>query len=67
MKKNVGGADKWVRLILGAVIVVLGLVNQSWWGLVGIVPLATAFMGVCPAYLPFGISTCKTNLDSKKS
>ena len=36
MKKNVGGADKWVRIILGAAIVILGLVNQSWWGLVGI-------------------------------
>jgi hypothetical protein len=26
----------------------------------GLIPLATAFMRWCPAYLPFGISTCKT-------
>lgn len=66
MKKNMGSADKTVRLILGIGIIALGLYFQSWWGLVGLVPLATSFMGVCPAYLPFGISTCKTDLDSKK-
>ncbi len=67
MKKNVGDMDKKVRIILGAVIIILGLYFQSWWGLIGLVPLATAFMGVCPAYMPFGISTCKTDVDSKKS
>jgi hypothetical protein len=25
-----------------------------------IVPLATAMIGWCPAYVPFGITTCKT-------
>jgi hypothetical protein len=67
MKKNVGNIDKWVRIILGIIIIILGIINQSWWGLVGIVPLATAFMGFCPAYLPFGISTCKENPQSKKT
>lgn len=67
MKKNVGDMDKKVRMILGALIIVLGLYFQSWWGLIGLVPLATAFMGVCPAYLPFGMSTCKTDVNNKKS
>ncbi|MGD9356640.1 MAG: DUF2892 domain-containing protein [Chromatiales bacterium] len=26
----------------------------------GIVPIFTALIGWCPAYLPFGISTCST-------
>lgn len=65
MTKNVGTTDRYIRIILGLVIIVLGIINQSWWGLIGLVPLATAFIGVCPAYLPFGISTCKTNLDKK--
>lgn len=60
MKKNVGGADKILRIIAGLVIIALGINFQSWWGLVGIVPLFTALTGTCPAYLPFGISTCKT-------
>jgi hypothetical protein len=67
MKKNVGGADKTIRIILGIGIIALGLYFQSWWGLVGIGPLTTAFMGICPTYYPFGISTCKTNIDNKKS
>ncbi len=67
MKKNVGSTDKWVRIVLGAAIIILGLVNKSWWGLVGIVPLATAFMGLCLIYLPFNISTCKSNSENKKN
>ncbi|MCU7375837.1 DUF2892 domain-containing protein [Paucibacter sp. O1-1] len=27
---------------------------------VGIIPLFTAAFGWCPAYVPFGISTCET-------
>jgi hypothetical protein len=67
MKKNVGSADKTMRLILGIGIIALGLYFQSWWGLIGLVPLATSLMGSCPVYSLFGMSTCKTNLDSKKS
>jgi len=61
MKKNVGNTDKIIRIILGLVIVILGFVYSSWWGLVGIIPLATAFMGFCPAYAPFKISTRKSS------
>jgi hypothetical protein len=61
MLQNVGGADKIVRIILGLAIGIAGLLAQSWWGLIGIIPLATAIFGFCPAYLPFGIKTCKTD------
>jgi hypothetical protein len=60
MKQNVGGADKIIRLVLGAAIVIWGILTQSWLGLIGLVPLGTALFNFCPAYLPFGISTCKT-------
>ncbi len=60
MKKNVGKADKVIRIILGLVIVVLGFVYSSWWGLIGLIPLGTAFMGFCPLYAPFKISTNKS-------
>ncbi len=59
MKQNVGTIDKIVRILLAAIIGYVGYVNQSWWGLLAIVPLATAFIGVCPAYLPFNINTGK--------
>ncbi|MHB9013777.1 MAG: YgaP family membrane protein [Ignavibacteriaceae bacterium] len=59
MKKNIGNTDRWFRIILGIVIAVLGIVYHSWWGLLAVIPLGTAMIKVCPAYLPFGISTMK--------
>ena len=65
MTKNVGGADRVIRIILGLVIIGLGVIYQNWWGAIGIVPLATALIGWCPAYAPFGISTCKTTVSGQ--
>lgn len=59
MKTNVGNADRTLRLIAGVAIIVLGVVFQSWWGAVGLIPLFTGTTRWCPAYLPFGITTCK--------
>ncbi|MEJ2308905.1 MAG: DUF2892 domain-containing protein [Gammaproteobacteria bacterium] len=56
--KNVGSADRVIRLILGLAIIGVGYYYQSWWGAIGIVPIFTALVGWCPAYLPFGINTC---------
>ncbi len=61
MKTNVGNADRTLRLVAGVVIIALGIVFQSWWGAIGLIPLFTGTTRWCPAYLPFGISTCKTS------
>ena len=45
MLRNVGGADRVVRVVLGLVIIAVGLYFRSWWGLIGIVP-----GGQSPAY-----------------
>jgi len=60
MKENVGGMDKIFRIVLGVVILIIGWLYHSWWGLIGIVPLLTGLINRCPAYMPLGISTCKT-------
>jgi hypothetical protein len=60
MKRNIGGADRIVRIVVGLGIIGAGVAYQSWLGAIGLVPLATAAIGWCPAYLPFGISTCRT-------
>lgn len=65
MKKNVGSADMWIRITIGVIVMALGFFYQSWWGLLAIVPLATAFMQWCPVYLPFGISTAKKETEIK--
>jgi len=59
MSKNVCGADRVIRIILGLVLIAWGLYAQNWWGAIGIVPLLTAILGWCPLYLPFGWKTCK--------
>jgi len=60
MMKNVGSADRVVRVVVGLAIIAAGFYFKSWWGAVGVVPLLTAAIGWCPAYLPFGITTCRT-------
>ena len=57
MKMNVGGVDKGLRIVAGVVIIGLGIYLKSWWGLIGIVPLATALVNFCPLYVALGIST----------
>jgi hypothetical protein len=59
MKSNIGGADRMVRVVLGVGIIAIGICFKSWWGAIGVVPLFTAAMGWCPAYVPFGISSCR--------
>lgn len=64
MEMNVGGMDKWLRIIAGIVLLALVFIlktNDSlWlWGLIGIVPLATGLMGRCPLYTIIGVNTCK--------
>lgn len=59
MKKNMGSADRVIRGILGVAILAAGYYYKSWFGLIGLIPLATASLSWCPGYLPFGISTCR--------
>jgi hypothetical protein len=59
MQKNMGDSDRIFRLAVGLAIIIIGVVAKSWWGLIGIPLIATAAIGHCPAYLPFGLNTCK--------
>ena len=65
MKKNVGGFDKVFRIVAGLGIIGAGVYFQSWWGVVGLVPLLTAAIGWCPLYAPLGISSHKPSDDDK--
>ena len=61
MKCNVGGADRMIRIIAGVDIILLGFYFQSWWGAVGVIPILTGTFRWCPAYIPFGFSTCEAD------
>lgn len=65
MKTNVGGADRIIRITVGVVIIALGFIFNSWWGVVGIVPLLTGSLNFCPAYSLLGVST-KKKIETEK-
>lgn len=59
MKHNVGGIDRALRIIVGLAVIGWGVYAQNWWGAIGLIPLLTGVIGWCPAYLPFGLNSCK--------
>jgi uncharacterized membrane protein YtjA (UPF0391 family) len=65
MKKNVGITDKWIRILIAVVILVLygfdiitGTTAMVLF-IVGIILLLTSLISFCPLYTIFGINTCK--------
>jgi hypothetical protein len=58
LKKNVGGIDRTIRIVLGLGIAGAGLYFQSWWGLLGVVILLTGVFSFCGLYSLIGVSTC---------
>jgi hypothetical protein len=70
MKKNMGTADRIIRVIIAAIISVLyftGIIP----GTIGVILLIlagvfvlTSLISFCPLYAPFGLSTC-TNKNVK--
>jgi hypothetical protein len=64
MKKNIGSTDRWIRIILGAGILVLGFAFKSWWGLLGLLPLGTAAISFCGLYTLLGVNTCRAKQPS---
>jgi hypothetical protein len=65
MKKNIGTLDKVVRILVAVAVVILYFTHIIS-GTMGIVLLVlagvfvlTSLVGICPLYLPFGLSTSK--------
>jgi len=64
MSRNVGGIDRILRIVVGLALIAfaLGFIGKgspyAWLGWIGIVPLATAIFGFCPAYTLLGMNTC---------
>ncbi len=66
MKKNMGSTDRIARaavavgLVIVAAVVGFGTIGGIIALVLAAVMAATAAVGVCPAYVPFGITTCRT-------
>lgn len=62
MERNVGTLDRSIRIIAGLVLLSLVFIGpQTPWCWIGIVPILTGLSGRCPAYMPFGIRTCRVS------
>lgn len=66
MTQNIGKTDRIIRATAGVVVILAGFIIQSWWGAIGLVPLATSLLGFCPLYTILGISTNVCNNVSSK-
>lgn len=64
MSKNVGRIDRLVRVVVGLVLIAYAVpigfpdTGWNWVGWIGVVPLLTAALAICPLYSVTGISTC---------
>ncbi len=71
MKKNMGSADRVIRLMLAALVVVLYFMQViSGATAIILLVLATVFaltslVSFCPLYLPFGLSTLRKKMNAK--
>ena len=65
--RNVGTIDRIVRVVVGLALISLVFVGpQTYWGWIGLVPLLTAAGGFCPAYRLLGMRTCPIGPQAKR-
>ncbi len=60
MKQNVGKVDRWIRIVIGVVLLSLIVFLSGgirWIGLIGLIPLITGLVGYCPIYSLLKIKT----------
>ena len=59
MKTNEGTLDRALRIAAGLILLALTLTGTiGLWGWIGVVPLLTGAVGICPLYSVLGIRTC---------
>ena len=58
MKLNVGGIDRVLRIAAGLGLIGWAVMGGPVWAWIGVVPLATGSIGLCPLYSLLGMNTC---------
>ena len=59
MQANIGTIDRILRILIGLVLIALAFTGKiGLWGWIGVLPLMTGLLRVCPAYSILGIKTC---------
>ncbi|MEB0113135.1 DUF2892 domain-containing protein [Variovorax sp. RTB1] len=56
---NINALDRTLRIGTGLLLIALASTDIiGAWGYIGLLPLLTGVVGVCPGYGVFGFSTC---------
>jgi membrane-associated protease RseP (regulator of RpoE activity) len=64
MSKNMGSLDRGLRILVGLLLIAYAIpigfpaTGWNWAGWIGVVPLLTAIVGICPAYALLGVKSC---------
>lgn len=65
-KINEHPVERALRVAVGLGLIALVFVGpQTPWGWIGVVPLLTGAIGICPLYTIFGFSTCPVKTPTK--
>lgn len=58
MSANVGTLDRIIRILVGIALIAWALMGGPVWAWIGVLPLATGLLKICPAYSLLGINSC---------
>jgi F420-0:gamma-glutamyl ligase len=59
MKINEGKLDRTLRVLTGLTLIGLAITDTiGVWGYIGVIPLLTGAIGLCPLYSLLGKNTC---------
>ena len=70
MNANVGLIDRIVRIVIGVALIAYAIpigfqsTGWNWVGWIGVIPLLTAVLSICPAYSLLELSACSTKVPS---
>lgn len=73
MKKNMGLADRIIRVIIAATLITLYFMHiltgtpGKILVVLSVIFVLTSLISFCPLYLPFGLNTLRSKLHSKRS
>lgn len=60
MTVNMGTTDRVIRIVIGALFLIWVLQGGPVWAWIGVIPLLTGLIGICPAYSILKMNTCGT-------
>lgn len=66
MKMNEGNLDRTLRVLAGiGILSLLFWGPKTLWAALGLIPLLTGLVGICPLYSILGLNTCPRSTKNK--